>query len=131
MRAQRWPVLHRDEGLAARRLPRAWVSLDWRADRDAASRGINMQRRVSATNRQRSLEYRANQEGELVMRDPVQSFTPAVDLLDRHADYGIDAPLTGLLPLAVGGLSLASLSAHHHRHGPRGLAIVELLNASH
>jgi SAM-dependent methyltransferase len=62
------------------------------------------------------------------MLDPIESFTPAVDLLDRHADYGIDAPLTGLLPLAAGGLSLAALSAYHHRHGPRGLAVVESLS---
>jgi SAM-dependent methyltransferase len=55
--------------------------------------------------------------------------TPAVDLRARHADYGIDAPLTGLLPLVAGGLSLAALSAYHHRHGPRGLAIVESVSS--
>jgi ubiquinone/menaquinone biosynthesis C-methylase UbiE len=47
----------------------------------------------------------------------------------RRADYGIDAPLTGLLPLAAGGLSLAGLSAYHHRHGPPSLASIELLTS--
>src|SRR5262245_44747836 len=63
------------------------------------------------------------------MREPTHPFTPTVDLLDRRADYGIDAPLTGLLPPAAGGLSLAALSAYHFRRGPRGLARVELLSS--
>jgi len=64
-----------------------------------------------------------------VIRDPIHPFTTAVDLLAHHADYGIDAPLTGLLPPAAGGLSLAALSAYHHRNGPQGLAIVESVSS--
>jgi SAM-dependent methyltransferase len=69
-------------------------------------------------------------QGTLVNHDPIHPITPPVDLLDRRADYGIDAPLTGLLPPVAGGLSLAALSAYHLRRGPRGLAIVELLSSA-
>ena len=53
----------------------------------------------------------------------------AVELRGRRGDYGYDAPLTGLLPPAAGGLTLAALSAYHHRHGRRALATVELLTS--
>jgi ubiquinone/menaquinone biosynthesis C-methylase UbiE len=52
------------------------------------------------------------------------------DFVYRHADYGIDAPLTGLLPPVAGGLGLAALSAYHQRRGPRALATVELLSSA-
>ena len=64
------------------------------------------------------------------MRDPIDPFTPAVELHSRRADYGIDAPLSGLLPPTVGGLTLAALSAYHHRHGRRALATTELLSSA-
>jgi len=64
---------------------------------------------------------------QLVLRDLTDSYLPAVDLHSRRADYGIDAPLTGLVPPAVGGLTLAALSAYHQRHGRRALASVEVL----
>jgi hypothetical protein len=30
------------------------------------------------------------------MRNPIGSFTPAIEIRGRRADYGIDAPLSGL-----------------------------------
>jgi arsenite methyltransferase len=48
-------------------------------------------------------------------------------LRSRRGDYGIDAPLTGLLPPAAGGLSLAALAAYHSRSGRDALARAELL----
>ena len=63
------------------------------------------------------------------MRSPIDPFTPAVEFRSRRADYGIDAPLSGLLPPTLGGLTLACLSAYHHRHGRRALASVELLSS--
>jgi ubiquinone/menaquinone biosynthesis C-methylase UbiE len=64
------------------------------------------------------------------MRNPIDPFTPAVEFRGRRADYGIDAPLSGLLPPTVGGLTLAALSAYHHRHGRRALASIELLSSA-
>jgi SAM-dependent methyltransferase len=64
-----------------------------------------------------------------VLRDPLDRFPPAVELPGRRADYGIDAPLTGLLPPTAGGLTLAALSAYHYRRGRQSLATVELLGS--
>ena len=50
-------------------------------------------------------------------------------LRGRRADYGIDAPLTGLLPPTAGGLTLAALSADHYRRGRWALATAELLSS--
>jgi ubiquinone/menaquinone biosynthesis C-methylase UbiE len=64
------------------------------------------------------------------MRNPIHPPSPPpVDLLNRRADYGVDAPLTGLLPPAAIGLSLAALSAYHHRHHHRKLSSIELLSS--
>jgi arsenite methyltransferase len=63
------------------------------------------------------------------MRNPIDPFPPAVELRGRRADYGIDAPLSGLLPPTLGGLTLAALSAYHHRRGRRALASIELLSS--
>jgi ubiquinone/menaquinone biosynthesis C-methylase UbiE len=63
------------------------------------------------------------------MRNPIEPFTTAVELRERRGAYGIDAPLTGLLPPTVGGLTLAALSAYHGRRGRRSLAIAELLSS--
>jgi ubiquinone/menaquinone biosynthesis C-methylase UbiE len=63
------------------------------------------------------------------MRDLGNPFMPAVELRRLRGDYGIDAPLTGLLPPVAGGLTLAALSAHHRRRGRRALASVELLSS--
>jgi SAM-dependent methyltransferase len=63
------------------------------------------------------------------MRDPIDPFRPAVEFGSRRGDYGIDAPLTGLVPPAVGGLVLAALSAYHGRRGRRAFASVELLSS--
>lgn len=54
---------------------------------------------------------------------------PVVGNRDHRADYGYDAPLTGLLPNAAGGLALAALSAYHYRRGRRVLASAELLGS--
>ncbi len=51
------------------------------------------------------------------MRNPIEPLTLAVTPRDLRGDYGIDAPLTGLLPLTVGGLTLAALSAYQCRRG--------------
>ncbi len=63
------------------------------------------------------------------MRDPIDPFTPAVKLRSRCADYGIDAPLTGLLPPAAGGLALVALSAFHRSNDHRTTASLELLSS--
>src|SRR5215470_13856430 len=63
------------------------------------------------------------------MRDSVDLLTPSVEPRLRRADYGIDAPLTGLLPPAVLGLGLAALSAYHARQGRQTLASFELLSS--
>lgn len=47
-----------------------------------------------------------------------------------RADYGVDAPLTGLLPPAAGGLTLGALSTYHYSRGHRGLASLELLSST-
>jgi SAM-dependent methyltransferase len=59
--------------------------------------------------------------------DPTSSERPSLGDASPAADYGIDAPLTGLLPPTAGGLTLAGLSAYHLRHGDRALARLELL----
>jgi arsenite methyltransferase len=61
------------------------------------------------------------------MQNWIDPFRPAVGLRSRRADYGVDAPQTGLLPPTAGGLALAALAAYHHRRGRRALANVELL----
>jgi arsenite methyltransferase len=61
------------------------------------------------------------------MREPLDPFTPSIDLQVARADYGIDAPLTGLLPPTAGGVLLAALSAYHHQRRRRALARFELL----
>jgi SAM-dependent methyltransferase len=61
-------------------------------------------------------------EGQPMTHDPAEP-------RGHRADYGIDAPLTGLLPPAAGGFSLAALSAYHYRHRRRSLALVELLSS--
>jgi arsenite methyltransferase len=63
------------------------------------------------------------------MRNPIEPLTPAVELRDLRGDYGIDAPLTGLLPPTMGGLTLAALSAYHSRSGRRSMAIAELMSS--
>jgi SAM-dependent methyltransferase len=63
------------------------------------------------------------------MRDSVDLLTPSVEPRLRRADYGIDAPLTGLLPPTVLGLGLAGLSAYHARQGRLMLASFELLSS--
>ena len=63
------------------------------------------------------------------MRNPIDQLTPAVELRGGHADYGLDAPLTGLLPPTLGGLTLAALSAYHQRHGRAALACIEFLSS--
>ncbi|HEY2592918.1 MAG TPA: hypothetical protein VGK33_03340, partial [Chloroflexota bacterium] len=51
--------------------------------------------------------------------------------LGRHrGDYGYDAPLTGLLPLGVGGLLLAGLAAYHQRGGRGWLARGEIASSA-
>jgi SAM-dependent methyltransferase len=50
----------------------------------------------------------------------------AAALRDHRGDYGIDAPLTGLLPQAIGGLLTAALAGFHARQGRRCLAAFEL-----
>jgi SAM-dependent methyltransferase len=53
----------------------------------------------------------------------------AVALREQRGDYGIDAPLTGLLPQGAGSLLTAALAAYHARHGRRSLAAVELASS--
>jgi SAM-dependent methyltransferase len=50
----------------------------------------------------------------------------AIALREQRGDYGIDAPLTGLLPQGAGSLLTAALAAYHARQGRRSLAAVEL-----
>jgi ubiquinone/menaquinone biosynthesis C-methylase UbiE len=64
-----------------------------------------------------------------VLRDSIDRFPPAVELRNRRADYGIDAPLTGLLPPTAVGLTLAALSAYHYLRGRRALTTVEFLGS--
>jgi arsenite methyltransferase len=61
------------------------------------------------------------------MHDPTNPPTPALELRRRRADYGIDAPLTGLLPPTAGGLTLAGLAAYHIRQERPALAFAELV----
>jgi arsenite methyltransferase len=68
-------------------------------------------------------------KGQLVMRNPIDRFTAAVERRGRRADYGIDAPLSGLLPPTLGGLILSGLFAYHSRHGRRTLASIEMLGS--
>jgi arsenite methyltransferase len=63
------------------------------------------------------------------MHNPIEPLTPAVELRHLRGAYGIDAPLTGLLPPTAGGLTLAALSAYHACRGRRSLAIAELLSS--
>jgi arsenite methyltransferase len=53
----------------------------------------------------------------------------AAVLRGHRADYGYDAPLTGLLPPGAGGLVAAVLAVYHARHGRRSLAAVELASS--
>jgi SAM-dependent methyltransferase len=53
----------------------------------------------------------------------------AAALRERRGDYGIDAPLTGLLPQAAGGVLAATLGLYHGRQGRRSLAAAELASS--
>lgn len=64
-----------------------------------------------------------------MMRNPSDELTPAAELHRRRGDYGIDAPVSGLLPPTLGGITLAALSAYHARRDRRTLASIELLGS--
>ena len=68
-----------------------------------------------------------NQQGQPVIHHPIDPRN--VYVRRRRGDYGLDAPLTGLLPPIAGGLTLAALSAYHHRQGRRTLAGTESLSS--
>jgi SAM-dependent methyltransferase len=53
----------------------------------------------------------------------------AVALREQRGDYGVDAPLTGLLPQGAGSVLTAVLAAYHARQGRRSLAAVELASS--
>jgi SAM-dependent methyltransferase len=65
---------------------------------------------------------RGVKEEQLVIHDSIERRA-------GRADYGIDAPLTGLLPPTAGGLALAALAAYHSPRGHRALASVELIGS--
>jgi len=51
------------------------------------------------------------------------------DLLERHGEYGVDALLEGLVPMASGGTIFSVLAAVHWRLGRRRLAVADLVAA--